>query len=209
MLTLIKYIFILGLIAAVVSSCSTLNKDECKTANWRTIGYEDGTKGYEASRIGQHRSACAEYGIQPDLNTYNKGRGEGLRNYCTPNTAYNKGLAGDSYNGVCAGYNEKEFIVALNYGLTIYEKKRRLNNLKYRYAENENDVTLMENDLHEKEAKLVSGKLSKVKALIILNETKEIAVKLGKAKNNLQQLNNEIYELTKRVEDLKSQKNYR
>lgn len=208
MLILIKHILILGFITIVVSACSTLNKDECKTANWRTIGYEDGTRGYKASRIGQHRSACAEYGIRPNLNAYNAGRNEGLHHYCIPTTAYNKGLSGYSYNGVCAGYNEREFLDAFDHGLTIYKAKKRLKNLKNKYSEEENYIARLERRLHKKEDRLVSGKLSKVKALMLLNETKEMAEELGKAKSNLYHLDNKIHKQLRRIKYLKGQRSY-
>ncbi len=208
MLDKIKYIFIFITITMLISSCATLNKDECKTANWRTIGYEDGTKGHKASRIGQHRSACAEHGISPDLNLYNQGREQGLKKYCIPTTAYRKGLSGYSYNGVCAGYNEKIFVDAFNYGLTIYKAKRRLNNLKNKYSRELDYISGLEAELHEKEDWLVSGKLSKVKALIILKESKEIAEEIGRAKSNLQILDGEIYDQKQHIIHLKQQYNY-
>lgn len=165
MLTLFKHILAFSFIALFLSACSTLNKNECITANWKTIGYEDGARGYKASRIGQHRSACAEFGIRPDLNAYNAGRADGLPHYCTPTTAYKKGLSGYHYNGVCAGYNERDFVDALNYGLTIYKANNRLRNLKNKYADEEEYITRLERKLHKKEDRLVSGKLSKIKAL--------------------------------------------
>ena len=51
-------------------SCATLNKDECLTADWYQIGYEDGAKGYPLSRIGKHRKACAKHGVTPDMPPY-------------------------------------------------------------------------------------------------------------------------------------------
>lgn len=208
MLTLIKNICLSGFIIIVVSSCSTLSKDECKTANWRTIGYGDGAKGYKASRISQHRSACAEYGVSPNLNAYNTGRSEGLGHYCVPSTAYNKGLYGYSYNGVCTGYNERDFLDAYNYGLTIYKAKKTVRNLKNNYAKEEHYIARLERKLQKKEHILVSGKLSKVKALILLNETKEIAEELGKAKSNLDFLGGDINKELQHVEYLKNQGNY-
>jgi len=107
---LIRNIFLLGLISAAVSGCSTLSKGECLSANWKNIGYGDGAQGYLAARISQHRSACAEYNVTPDLNAYTAGRNEGLAQYCTPANGYNTGFAGTSYNGVCSNHNEKEFV---------------------------------------------------------------------------------------------------
>lgn len=204
--TPIKHIFLLSSIALIVSGCATLNKNECLTANWENIGYEDGTKGYKASRIGQHRSACSEHGVSPDLNAYNTGRKNGLHHYCTPATAYKKGLSGYSYNGVCAGYNERVFLAAFNHGQTVYKAKRRLAELKNTYAEEERYIIQLERELHEKEHLIVSGRLSKVKALILLNETKEIAEELGRTKSNLDQLAHEINEQAQHVEYLKNQR---
>ena len=209
MSSLIKNILMLGCISIVLSSCSTLNKNECKTANWRTIGYEDGTKGYKASRIGQHRSACAEYGIRPDLDAYTTGRKEGLRQYCIPVTAYKKGLYGYSYNGVCAGYNERAFLNAYNNGLEVYKAKKILNNIKKDYSKEESYISSLEMELHDKEHILVSGRLTKVKALILLNETKDIAEELGKAKINLELLGDDISKQLQHVNYLTNQNSYR
>jgi len=208
MLSLIKNILMLGCISIVVSSCSTLNKNECKTANWRTIGYEDGTKGYKASRIGQHRSACAEYGISPNLNTYTKGRNEGLHQYCVPVTAYKKGLYGYGYNGVCSGYNERAFLNAYNDGLEVYKAKKILNNMKNDYSKEESYISSLEMELHEKEHILVSCRLTKVKALMLLNETKDIAEELGKAKSNLVLLSDDINKQSQQINYLKNQYSY-
>ena len=204
MLTLIKNILILSIFSFLITSCSTLSKSECKTANWNTIGYEDGANGYKASRIGQHRSACAEYGISPNLNAYTAGRDRGLQQYCTPNTAYKKGINGYSYNGVCAGYNEREFLAAYNQGLTIYKANNVLRKLKQDYDKEVKYIALLERKLHNKEDMLVSGRLSKVKALIILNESKEIAEELGKAKVNLDLIVSDIDKQADHVNYLKN-----
>ncbi|MCW9030918.1 MAG: DUF2799 domain-containing protein [Gammaproteobacteria bacterium] len=204
-----KHIFILTSITLITSACSTMNKNECLNADWRTIGYGDGARGYKASRISEHRSACAEYGVRPDLNAYNGGREEGLGKYCTPTTGYNKGLSGYRYNGVCAGHNERDFVAALNYGLTIYKEVSTLNNLKSQYQKEVKYIQSLENELRLKEDQIVSGRLSKVKAVILLNETKEIAEELGKAKSNLNNLDYDINNQTRRVADMKNQGGYR
>ena len=86
-LKLIRLIRIGFLLAAVgvVSGCSTMSADECVTADWRTIGYEDGAKGREASAISRHRKACAKHGVTANFDAYEEGRHEGLRDQ--PGTA--------------------------------------------------------------------------------------------------------------------------
>lgn len=208
MLTLLKNIFILSAISLLIPACSTLNKDECKTANWKTIGYEDGTKGYPASRIGQHRSACAKYSIQPDLNAYTEGRKKGLNHYCVPSTGYKKGLYGYNYNGLCVGYNEHAFLDAYKHGLSIYKEEQKLNHLKIAYEEEQQFIESLEIKLHDKEDILVSGRLSKVKALILLNETKYIAEDLGRSKSNLELLSEDIYRQSQQIKRLKYLSSY-
>ena len=208
MLTLTKQLSIFAIITLLVSACSTMNKNECLNADWRTIGYGDGARGYKAARIGEHRSSCAEYGVRPDLNAYNTGREQGLSQYCTPTTGYNKGLSGYRYNGVCANHNERDFVEALNYGLAIYGEVRTLNTLKSEYRKQEKYIRQLEDELLFKEEQIVSGRLSKVKAVIILNETKEIAEELGKAKRDLNNIDYDIGNQARRVRNMKNQRRY-
>lgn len=208
MLALIRNILVLGTIAITVSSCATMNKDECLTADWKTIGYGDGTNGYEASRIAQHTSACAEHKIRPDLNAYNQGRDQGLNQYCIPSTGYNKGASGYRYNGVCSGHNEGAFVDALNYGLTVHSAVARLNSLKSNYSQQEQYIAQLERSLQQKENQIVSGKLSKLKAYKLLNETKEMAEELGKAKSSLGGLQDEINGQAHHVSELTNQRRY-
>ena len=56
----------------VLSGCAIQGINECHYADWRTIGYEDGAHGINASRINKHRNACAKHGIAPDLRSMNK-----------------------------------------------------------------------------------------------------------------------------------------
>lgn len=208
MLTLTKQLSIFAILALLLSACSTMNKNECLNADWRTIGYGDGARGYKAGRIGEHRSACAEYGVRPNLNAYNTGREQGLSQYCTPTTGYNKGLSGYRYNGVCANHNERDFVEALNYGLAIYSEVRTLNKLKNEYRKQEKYIRQLEDELLFKEEQIVSGRLSKVKAVIILNETKEIAEELGKAKRDLNNIDYDIGNQARRVRNMKNQRRY-
>ena len=197
-----------GLAALLLASCATLNKEECMNANWRTIGYEDGTKGYPASRIGEHRKACAEYNIRPDLNAYTEGRKKGLRQFCTPTMGYRKGSQGYNYTGVCRGYNEPAFLEAYNYGRQVYKEQQRLNNLRSKYSRQLRYIDDLQRSLHEKEELMVSGRLSKAKALILLNETRDMAEEVGRAKSYLNELSAAIDDQARRVRHMKEESGY-
>jgi len=160
-------------------SCATLNKDECRSANWNLIGYEDGSKGYPAKRIGQHRKACAEYGVTPDLSQYKLGRAEGLHSYCIPATGFNLGKAGSNYNGVCAGYNEQQFITAYKQGAQLYLAISTLNKMKKQLSHKNSELDTLIAEIQNKEQQIINGGLSKSKIILLLVETKNLAIDQG------------------------------
>ena len=96
---------IAGLLTAILlGSCATgMSKDECALADWQTIGYEDGLRGFPAERIGAHRVACAKHQVTPNLVAYSAGRERGLREYCQPKNGFRAGLNGTGYANVCSG----------------------------------------------------------------------------------------------------------
>jgi len=204
----IKQILILTFITLFLSACATLNKDECKTANWRVIGYEDGSTGQPASLIGAHRSACAEYGIKPDLDAYNNGRAEGLHQFCIPATGYKKGLSGNSYNGVCAGYKEAQFLSAYNAGKELYNEMSVLRAMEHDFSRQHERQSDLQAELKEKEYLVISGKLSKAKALILLNETKEIAIELGSLTETMHALEGQINKQKQYIANMQGQHRY-
>jgi hypothetical protein len=88
--------------ALLLTACSTsMTKDECRTVDWRTVGYEDGVAGRPGDRIARHRKDCAEHGVTPDLDAYLAGRAAGLREYCQPNNGYRAGVTGATYYDTC------------------------------------------------------------------------------------------------------------
>ena len=84
-----------------LTACASLSEDECRAGDWATIGFEDGAQGRDAAFIGEHREACAEYGIAPDLNAWLAGRERGLLSYCTVDRAYSLGRSGRPVANVC------------------------------------------------------------------------------------------------------------
>lgn len=203
MLALTRNIFTLAIIAITFSACSTMSKSECLTGNWNTIGFGDGAKGYTASRISQHRSACAEYGIAPNLNAYNSGRDKGLAQFCIPSTGYNKGLSGNGYNGVCKGHNERAFLDAYNYGAAIHKEEVTLSHLKKNQSNANYHIDQLEKQYAHNERRITSGKLSELKVYKLLQRNKEISEEIGRAKSDLVAMSNDIRDQRHRIDDLK------
>lgn len=86
---------------AMLSSCATLTKEQCTMGNWQAIGYTDGVAGYYADRLASHAKACAKTGVAPDYQAWERGRQQGLKQYCTATNAYELGRRGRQLNGVC------------------------------------------------------------------------------------------------------------
>jgi hypothetical protein len=167
---LISFLFCLFTLPLILSGCATLGKDECLNADWFSIGYEDGARGYHTSRIGGHRKACAKHGVTPDFNAYEKGRQKGLAEWCSPRNANRIGLTGGTYNGVCPKNLEPAFLQALNQGKAVYayEKEYRNQNqtLKKMYA----DLDGIDRKIADLEAELISNGVSPRRRKALLEE---------------------------------------
>lgn len=85
----------------LLNACASLDKEECQTVNWGELGRADGAKGYSSTRLGDHVKACREYGIEPNAQSYQAGREEGLRVYCTEDNAFKAGKENHTFNNVC------------------------------------------------------------------------------------------------------------
>lgn len=175
----LKILLIVVFLPIFITSCATLNKDECRTANWKLIGYEDGSKGYTAARIGEHRKACAEYGVSPNLDLYNKGRAEGLHKYCIPVNGYNLGQRGAVYQGICAGYNEQGFVAAYKHGTQLRAENSRLHQMQRILDQKQKDLDHIITAIKNKEQQIVAGELTTAQTVLALVEVKELAVKQG------------------------------
>lgn len=85
-----------------LTGCATLTTDQCKVADWRALGVEDGALGYGESRFLAYTKDCADAGVTPDRLAWEAGRQEGLLRFCTPEGAYSAGVDGRPFRGRCA-----------------------------------------------------------------------------------------------------------
>ena len=153
-----------------MSGCASLGKDECLNADWRTIGYEDGTRGYSGSRIASHRKACAKHGVTPDLDKYEEGRLLGLREYCAPSNGYRLGARGNTYNGVCPPDLAPAFSRAIQEGRKLYVLKRETQQQKHELQKAYKDLDELKIELADKEAELIKSHVSPRRRKQLLNE---------------------------------------
>ena len=126
----------LGAVAYLIAGCSGMSEQACVTADWRTVGFEDGTLGRSEASIGRYRQQCAEHGVAPDLESYRAGHAEGVRIYCRESNGFVVGHSGATYQGVCPADLEPEFVAEYNAGRRLHELESALASVDSRIASN-------------------------------------------------------------------------
>jgi len=104
----------------LTSGCAVMNENECVTADWHMVGLEEGLKGKSAVTIGNYRQACAEYAITPDLSAYQAGHLQGIKQFCSPQKAFQLGASGQHLPQVCPANIHPNFLKRHNKGLRKY-----------------------------------------------------------------------------------------
>ena len=107
-------------------SCASLNEEACRSGDWATIGYNDGTRGRAESYITEHREACGEFGITPNTAVWLRARIEGLKQYCTQDNAYSVGRNGRELNNVCPANQRGDLRLANFFGMRYHEIDREI-----------------------------------------------------------------------------------
>ncbi len=121
-----------------LTSCATMNKEECLSANWFEIGKKDSSQGRSTSRMLEHGEACQEYGVQPNAELYNKGHQEGLNIFCTPENGLQVGRRGAHYShGFCPSHLETGFLKKYSIGIKVHSYEMKLLSLNREISEKE------------------------------------------------------------------------
>lgn len=174
------------------TGCTTMKKEECLNADWYQIGFEDGARGYDISRITKHRKACAKVDVIPDFDQYKKGRDQGLIEYCTAYNGYHLGLKGREYNDVCHGNLKPGFFDAYQIGREIYLFERKvaaeqgeLDRLNTRMTELEDRIKVKEDELSNgcSDPRVCKVILDQIRELD--NEKVELAIEIETARTRV------------------------
>jgi hypothetical protein len=147
-----------------------MSGDECRLADWRTIGYEDGARGAPAEALGPRREACADHGVAPDLDAYRRGRDEGLREFCRPERGFALGDRGGRYVGVCPSELEPDFVDAWRAGSRLHELRGFLARADGRVVSLEQERENLKTRRRELEAELIAVETTLERRALIVAE---------------------------------------
>lgn len=87
----------------LVTACTASVEQLAQQGEWRALGYADGIKGHHSRSF----SELQKLG-QANQSDYDIGYLEGVNEYCNPDFAYQIGLSGQYYEGVCEGMDDAQ-----------------------------------------------------------------------------------------------------
>ncbi|WP_051207085.1 DUF2799 domain-containing protein [Saccharospirillum impatiens] len=192
----------------VLSGCATLSEEECMTADWYSIGYEDGANGQSETRIGSHREACAKHGVTPDLRDYQDGHDEGLLVFCTSRNGFNRARSGYQYNGICPPSLEPEFLDGYEAGRQIYQVASEVSNLEGEQLSNEAEQQRIEQQLLEKEAALFGAGTPEEQRRVIYEEIALLKERQGTLEQQRDDIIRDLANSESRLRELRNRYSY-
>jgi hypothetical protein len=163
---------ILGL---ALGGCAGMGSEECRTADWRAIGYEDGVQGQSAAYFGTRRTACAGHGVTADFDAYLAGRAQGVAHFCRPQNGYQLGVQGQPYAGVCPAELEPSFVAAHADGYGLYERAATLERIRKRLYHSRERAKGIEHRLAESTALLMAPDLVTGERASLVVELKQLS----------------------------------
>jgi len=195
---------LLGLAAFALGACSTMSESECRTVDWRTIGYEDGVVGYPGDRIGVHRKACAKYGVSTDLSAYQLGRDDGLREFCQPANGFRAGSRGNVYGGVCPAALEPAFLAAFESGHQLFTLQQRASSAANQLTARRHELGRIREDIERNALEIISSQSTSDQRVHALVETHELVERAGRTQSEIARLEDESARCQQDLEDYRA-----
>lgn len=174
----------------VIAGCASMSTEECLTADWQAIGYEDGARGAPVSAVTHRRQACAKKaGVTVDMAAYMAGRDSGLVEFCQPPNGYALGARGGAYNGVCTGPGEHDFASAYQAGRQLYTLQHEVNAIAGSISKAHYDLDKIDKDIAYAEAALIAPETPHPERILILKDIKRLSEDRGNIETAIVALN--------------------
>ncbi|WP_407331274.1 DUF2799 domain-containing protein [Enterovibrio sp. 27052020O] len=101
--------FLTSLLALLLVGCVNIEATESlvQKGDWQAVGERDGVRGLPSRSMSDLDELASKAGVQHvDVGDYEAGYNEGIDRYCDVNNAYDIGLSGMQYLGVCANQED-------------------------------------------------------------------------------------------------------
>jgi hypothetical protein len=165
-----------------------MSQEECETADWIAIGYEDGKQGHPTQDVSRHEKACSKYGVTPDMESYLTGWNDGVLVYCTREGGFNAGSRGSSYAGVCPGDLEEDFLIAYNDGRHLYSLRSEVEKI-------ESEISWRDERIRKINKKLKTFRTDLNSSGSTEEDRAKLRKRIGEVTKEKRKLKDEIYDL--------------
>lgn len=193
----------------VLSGCATLSEDECRTADWREIGYTDGSQGVRTSRLAEHRKACAKFGVRISLDDYNAGHAEGVRRFCHGSSGFANGRQGYDYQGICPTDLKSEFLAGYREGKEVHRLEQQVSQLHGRINSHKSRLKKLKKRIKAKEDKMLAEDVSASDRRSLYRDIEDLKEQLHHSDYDSEDAERKIYHLEHEIEDLLQDSQYR
>jgi len=177
---------LLALVFVGLSGCASMSADECMMSDWSAVGYEDGARGYTSDRFSQHRKACAKHGVSADFQAYQRGREQGLVEFCQPGRGFTYGVNGGRYNGVCSADLEPEFMDAYNVGYQLYTLRAAVSSADSAIYAKQGELKYAEDRIVTIGIDLISDQTTTEERVALLAEMKDLSERSGELESEIE-----------------------
>ena len=186
-----RAVWLAGLL--LLGGCATgrMTEAECHVADWRAVGFEDGSQGLGADHIGVHRRSCAEHGVTPHFEDYLDGHAQGIETFCRPANGAELGSRGTRYGGSCPEHLEPAFLDAYELGFGLYERKTALGQISRALSTKRRRAETLEKKLAEKTAAVAEPGLSPAERVTLAHAMKELGEEKGALASEIRRLEDE------------------
>jgi hypothetical protein len=179
---------VLGVAAYFIAGCSGMSEQACVTADWRTVGFEDGTFGRSEATIGRYRQQCADHGVAPDLASYRAGHADGVQVYCRESNGFAVGHSGAAYQGVCPSNLEAAFLAEYNAGRRLHDLESALAAVDARIAGNYRAQENIKQELTQIAAKMIASDTTPEQRVAMVTRSADLGRRYGELTTEIQQL---------------------
>lgn len=192
----------------VISSCSSISKQECEIGDWYSIGVNDGKAGADSKQYRKYQKECANHGIQADYTRYQQGYEQGLVFYCDFANGEAHGRSGASYNTACSGRLEPQFRQGYERGHRWYQAKSTVDNLQFELEQRFRQIQQNRDLIYSNNQRLVQEQNPDIRAQLLYRND-HLSAELEQLNTEVGRLQVQLYQAEHAFSQVEQQQQYR
>lgn len=120
-----------GVLSFSLMSCSSMNKNECLSADWYQLGSDDLAKHSRSTDyFAKREKACSKHKILANKDEYFEGWNDAIKTYCTNESLYRAGTKGHNFLYICKKDQQAELYEHYSRGKKVYQIKNEISQLE-------------------------------------------------------------------------------